>query len=867
MKKILLIAIPAFCVASMAQAQAPIDMEAMKAKMEAMAKVSKDTSKAGSKKTTIADKTKGTTKHEGLFTLYQDTATGSIQMYIKKEQLNKEFIYQSFSINGPTALFLNQNMIRSTAVFKIVRAFDKIEFQLVNTDFYYDKNNAISKTENVDKAEAVFYADKFGVEDSTGYLVSADGLFISEKLDPVKPPSMPSFFGPSLSFGLGQLNTSKSKYNTVRSFPNNTDVVVDMAYDNPSALIGAADVTDPRYVRVRMQHSFIEMPNNGFKPRKDDQRVGYFMDQVTNQTSTSPVPYKDMIHRWNLVKKDPTAALSEPVEPIVWWIENTTPVEYRQIVMEAGLKWNEAFEKAGFKNAVQMKMMPDTATWDPADIRYNVIRWVASAQPSYGAIGPSFANPRTGQILGADITIEWFSGSATPIFDELYNSSAVAETNNINNVMPWKNNGHNHNNCTMAQELKAQYITGLTALEATEGNETEIKEMHKQFLTYLILHEMGHTMGLMHNMKASQMLSPVEVNNKEITRKIGTMASVMDYPSINIALDKTKQGDYYTTKSGPYDGWAIEYGYRQFENSYDEENGLAKILSRSNNPQLIFGNDGDDMRSPGKGIDPRVNVNDFTNDMMAYAEDRYKLVNSLMPKLVAKYAKPNQSYAELRARYGTVNRQRVDMTSAISCYIGGVYIDRSQPEQKSANKPMTPTPVATQKKAMELLNKYVFAPNAFDADAQVFPYLQRQRRGYDQGTGEDFRVTSIPSSLQYNALIHILNPNTLQRITNTRLYGNTYSVADVMNDLQKAIFDADINGNVNLYRQYLQTTFVELLSTITQGKMGDDIARAAARFSLKKIKTRLATAVSTNEETKAHRSNLVFLIDDATTVK
>jgi hypothetical protein len=345
-----------------------------------MMKAPKDTGKSASKKTTVAEKTKGTTKHEGLFTLYQDTATGSVQVYIKKDQLDKEFIYQSFSINGPTALFLNQNMIRSTAVFKMVRAFDKIEFHLVNTDFYYDKSNAISKTANVDKAEAVFYTDKFAVEDSLGYLVSGDGLFISEKLDPVKPPSMPSFFGPSLSFGLGQLNSSKSKYNTIRSFPNNTDVVVDMAYDNPSALVGAADITDPRYVRVRMQHSFLEMPKNDFKPRKDDQRVGYFMDQVTNQTSLSPVPYKDMIHRWNLVKKDPTAALSEPVEPIVWWVENTTPVEYRQTIIDAGMKWNEAFEKAGFKNAVQMKIMPDTATWDPADIRYNVIRWVASSK-------------------------------------------------------------------------------------------------------------------------------------------------------------------------------------------------------------------------------------------------------------------------------------------------------------------------------------------------------------------------------------------------------------------------------------------------------------------------------------------------------
>ena len=876
MKKILLLAIPAFCFASVAKAQMPMDMEAIKAKMGDMMKAPKDTSKAGSKKATVAEKTKGNTKHEGLFTLYQDTATGSMQMYVKKEQLNKEFIYQSFSINGPTELFLNQNMIRSTMVFKMVRAFDKIEFHLVNTDFYYDKNNPISKTADVDKSEAVFYTDKFAVEDSLGYLVSGDGLFISEKLDPVKPASLG--FNPfaSFTFGLGQLSSSKSKYVNVRSYPNNTDVVVDMAYDNPSAVIGASAVTDPRYVRVRMQHSFIEMPKNDFKPRKDDQRVGYFMEQMTNMTSTSPVPYKDMIHRWNLVKKDPTAAMSEPVEPITWWIENTTPLEYRQTIMDAGNKWNEAFEKAGFKNAVVMKQMSDTASWDPADIRYNVIRWVASAAPNYGAIGPSFVNPRTGQTLGADITIEWFSGSATPIFDEMYNGSTAS--NNLSSILANKNeeeytsklySNHNHNNCQIAAELKAQYGVGLTALEANGATDGEIKAMHKQFLTYLIMHEMGHTMGLMHNMKASQMLSPAEVNNTEITHRIGTMASVMDYPSINVALDKTKQGDYYTTKAGPYDLWAIEYGYTPYLNETDEQVGLYKILSRSNEPYLIFGNDGDDMRTPGRGIDPRVNVNDFTNDMMTYAEDRYKLVNILAGKVVAKYTKSNQSYAELRARYGILNRQRSDMTSALSRYIGGIYIDRSQPEQKSANKPMTPTPVATQKKAMELISKYIFAPNAFDADANIFPYLQRQRRGFDQGAGEDFKVSNSFLMLQATtALAQILHPNTMQRITNTRLYGNTYSVADVMNDLTKGIFDADMIGNVNVYRQNLQTTYVAALAQAADNKSPyDDIATAAARYTLKKIKSKLATSISTNEETKAHRANLIFIIDDATTVK
>ncbi len=821
-----------------------------------------DTSKpAAPKKQTVADKTKGQKKNEGLFTLYQDTATGSVQMYIRKDQLDKEFIYQSFSISGPTSLFLNQSMHRSTAVFKIKKAFDKLEFSIVNTNLYYDKNNPVSKTAEVDKPEAIFFSDKFSLEDSLGYLISGDALFLSEKLDPVKPIFQPGPFTASI-FNLGMLNPAKSKYAQLRSFSDNTDVVVDLSYDNPTTLAnGGPDVVDPRYVRVRMQHSFISMPNNDFTARRDDPRVGYFMQQRNDQTSISSVPYKDMINRWNLKKKDPNAVMSEPVEPLVYWIENTTPHEYRQIIYEAGMKWNEAFEKAGFKNALQMKIQPDNATWDPADIHYNVIRWVSSAQPSYGAIGPSFVNPRTGQILGADITVEWYSGSATAIYDELFNGFGAQQPEL--QIPGLTMNGHH--NCTLASELKAQYTAGLTTLEMTGASDSEIKEMHKQFLTYLIMHEMGHTLGLNHNMKASNMLSPAEVHNTSITRSIGLMGSVMDYPSINVALDRTKQGDYYTTKAGPYDLWAIEYGYRQFAPG-EEEAGLTKILSRSHDPKLTFGNDGDDMRAPGKGMDPRVNVNDMSSDPIAYAEERFKLVNNLMGKLVQKYTKPGQSYAELRNRYGNLNAQRRDMINAVSRFVGGVYVDRSFPEQNSGNKPYTPVPVATQKKAMDLLSKYVFAPNAFDADAPVFPYLQMQRRGYNQPSiGEDYKITANLTNLQVGGtLAHILNPSTLQRITNTRLYGNSYSVADVMNDLVKGIFDADINGNVNVYRQYLQTSFVRGTAQLTADNSPlDNVSRAAALYTLKKLRTRLSAAVSGNEETKAHRTNMIFLIDKA----
>jgi hypothetical protein len=184
-------------------------------------------------KPSVADKVKSSKKIDGLFTLYQDTATGSVQLYVKKNQLGKEYIYQSFSMGGPTSLFLHQNMIRTTWIFKMKKTFDKIEFSQVNTNFWYDPNNAVSKAANVDVTEAVFYSAKIDGEDSTGFIVAGDALFISEKLDPVKPIISP---GPAAVqvFNLGSLNAAKSGYKTVRSYPNNTDVVVELAYDNPA---------------------------------------------------------------------------------------------------------------------------------------------------------------------------------------------------------------------------------------------------------------------------------------------------------------------------------------------------------------------------------------------------------------------------------------------------------------------------------------------------------------------------------------------------------------------------------------------------------------------------------------------------------
>ncbi len=807
------------------------------------------------------DAVKDKKKVDGMFTLYQDTVSGSLQLYIKKDQLNKEVIYQSFSMGGPGSLFLNQNMLRETWVFKITKNYNRLDFIRCNTNFYYDPANAISKAANVDVSDAVFYADKVGAEDSLGYLVKADGLFLSEKLDPVKP-NFPPNIPPGAIFNVGSFVADKSGYEKIRSFPNNTDVVVSLAYDNPTPLnYGDKSITDARYVRVKMQHSFIEMPKSDYKPRFDDPRVGYFTQEMDNMTSTKAIYYYDMINRWHLVKKDPNAAMSEPVEPIVWWVENTTPVELRQIVLNAGNKWNEAFEKAGFKNAVVMKMMPDTATWDPADIRYNVIRWVSS-DLGY-AIGPSFVNPRTGQILGSDITIDFGFLGAIMSEQEVFKPTGYPS---LSNAKSWIAMRNHFMNCDMAKGMQMQYAAGNVIAECFDASPEELATLKEQFYTELVLHEMGHTMGLNHNMKSSHMLSPAELNDKNMTRQYGVTGSVMDYSTVNAALDHSKQADYYTTRPGPYDNWAIEYGYTPFSPA-NEKAGLEKILSRSTDPKLIFGNDAD-IAFIGGGIDPRVNTWDMSSDMVIYGTDRFKLVNELMGKLKDKYAKPGNTYADMRWKYNMLINQRYSMAVPIAMYIGGIYIDRSFVGQNPSVAPFTPVPVEYQKKALDVLNTYIFSPNAFDADSYLFPYLQMQRRGFNFfGRSEDPKPELTVYYLQSYILDCILNEFTLARANRTTLYGNTYSSANIMNDVTAMVFDADIKSDVNLYRQNLQTEYVKTVAAILLRGSYDDPSKAAALSTLRNIKEKLNKASSSNEQTKAHRANLQFLIDKALVIK
>jgi hypothetical protein len=387
-------------------------------------------------------------------------------------------------------------------------------------------------------------------------------------------------------------------------------------------------------------------------------------------------------------------------------------------------------------------------------------------------------------------------------------------------------------------------------LEVQGISDIEKREYMKQSLYYLVLHEMGHTMGLNHNMKASQMLKPSQIHNKALTREIGLIGSVMDYPAANVAKDKAKQGDYFTTRPGPYDLWAIEFGYTpSLSDPIKETNRQISLLSKANDSLLIFGNDADDMRGSFSGIDPRVNVNDLSGDAISYGIERIQLSLDLMSKIKTKYSKPNQSYQELKQAYSILQNEYFQQTNVIVKYIGGVYVNRAFVGQPGEGKAYIPVPLSEQKRAMKALSQYAFEPNAFGVQSDLYPYLQSQRRGFNFfSNSEDPKINERVLGYQTMLLSHLTNPSVLRRLTNSRMYGNTYSVIAMFNDLTNAIFKGD-NGSVPTFRFNLQDAYVDRLLGIVKSENFDAISQAAALAQLKAIEKMPAGA---NEEAKAH---------------
>jgi hypothetical protein len=268
------------------------------------------------------------------------------------------------------------------------------------------------------------------------------------------------------------------------------------------------------------------------------------------------------------------------------------------------------------------------------------------------------------------------------------------------------------------------------------------------------------------------------------------------------------------------------------------------------------------MRSPGKGIDPRVNVSDMSADPVAYAKQRMDIVRSLYPGLKKRYERPGESYHAFTDAFSILNREYSNSAMVISRYVGGVFMDRSLVGQKGSQKPFRPVPQGKQKWAMTLLGKYIFAPNAFEIPEGIMDYLQWERRGFS-GT-RDPKLLDMYLGTQKDILNHFFHVNVLKRISDSELYGNGYGLNEMMLDLTTICFSADAGTNVNAVRRNLQIEYTERLIRIVQNKgkvKYGHLAVASAFENLNKVKKYTLKSYGMDEATKAHRKYLTYRIN------
>jgi hypothetical protein len=820
--------------------------------------------KAKKKDQTIAQMIEKKTETLGLFNFYQDTKTGETLMLLDESQLDKPFLHFAQTIDGLADAGHFRGGYRGEKIIEFRRYFDRVDIITKTSRYQFDENTPLSRAKDANISEAVLASLKIEKIEDGQIALKVDKLFLSEALHKVSPWARVDDKDAKKRFKVGKLNDKKSRILDKRAYDDNVDIIVDYVFNNPNpSVYGSRAVSDPRSVSIKLQHSFIELPKEEFAPRYEDARIGYFGTQYDQMTSSSWAPYKDVINRWNLVKKDPSAAVSEPVEPIVWWIENTTPVEWRDTISEATLAWNSSFEKAGFKNAIQVKVQPDDAKWDAADINYNVLRWTSSPQPRFGGYGPSLANPLTGEMLGADIMLEFVFMKNRWIYNSLYSQGAtsVGFSNNEQHEVPGSNSALN---CSAGHELQQGLLLSQVM---SNDNDIENKAVLKEGLRHLVLHEVGHTLGLNHNMKASILWDEKEIHNKSVTQGQLT-GSVMDYAPINVAPKGTTQGDYFQTEPGPYDDWAINYGYSvALENSEQEQTRLAKILSRSNEKGLAFGNDADDMRAPGRHIDPRIMTGDLSSNPVAYAEDRMNLIQGLLSELKDKTLIDGQSHQQLLVSANSLFGQYRRQADVISRQIGGVYIERNVVDSKSAQSlPYTPVPKERQKAAMQALTSYVFAGDTLTSMQPLYSYMQHQRRGFNHySKNEDPKAHDMILNMQKSVLNQLLHKNVLKRISDTSLYGNDYSLTAVMSDLTAAIFVDSKQASSTSHN--VQVEYVNRLIAIAgviKPSSYDNLAKAAALGQLNVILDNSSSmGFGKNAETKAQDAYISLMISKA----
>ena len=577
-------------------------------------------------------------------------------------------------------------------------------------------------------------------------------------------------------------------------------------------------------VTAEIRHSILALPDDLMKPRFYNHRVGFFDGRYSDYNGQkNKVETKRFIKRWRLVKKDPNAEISEPVKPIIWYIDRGTPTRFIEATREGIEFWQEAFEQAGFKNAIIAKMAPtleEDPDWDPEDARYAVIRWVPSTIPN--AQGPHVADPRTGEIIEADVRMYH---NVIKLIEEWYFAQAGATD-------------------PRAKKLPLP------------------DDVMHDLVRFVVAHEVGHSIGLHHNFIGSNAYTVEQLRDPAFVAKNGVASSIMDYARFNYVIqpeDGVSPIDYVP---GPYDKFAIEWGYKEFPGDLSSEEEV-QLLNKIADRQLTNKAFRWDSYSAGAAYDPRIQTEDIGNDAIKATSLGMKNLERIMANIVdAATYEDGMTYDEIKVAYGALASQFARELGHVTKYIGSATYHNELAQGHSNTEVYAAYPMAKQREAMKFIAENAFKLPAFWKNEAVL-----QRVGYD------FYIDTV-SRFGTRSLNRLLSPAVADRLVKFDAAGlEVYSPVALYNDVRKAVFEEvnDRKPSVGAYRRNLQSTMVNMLIDgleAPSGREKDAVSeeyRSLARATLSKLEKDLSKAGSKNANSiiGIHFQNLAGKIAEA----